>query len=73
MAFLQLIRKQKPGTKRSEIKYGEKLEMADCLVPNKVLELEEQREILKNHSRTNKLPSNWGEETYCETGCSETL
>ena len=42
-------------------------------MPNNVLKLEEQREIFKIRARTNKLPSNWGKETLCETGCSEIL
>ena len=47
--------------------------MAEYLMPSNVLKLEEQREIFKIRARTNKLPSNWGKETLCETGCSEIL
>ena len=47
--------------------------MADYLLPYIILKLEEQRDIFKISSRTNKLPSNWGEHTFCETGCLELL
>ena len=73
VAFSELVSKQKPGTKGCELLYGEKLEMADYLMPNKHLNLEEQREIFKIRARTNRLPANWGEKTLCETGCSEVL
>ena len=41
LAFSQLISKQKPGEKGSETKYGEKLGMADYLLPDNILKLEE--------------------------------
>ena len=53
--------------------YGEKLEMANYLLPNNILKLEEQREIFEIHVRTNSIPSNWGKQTLCETGCSKLL
>ena len=73
VAFSELVAKQKPGTKGCEIKYGEKLEMADYLLPNKSIKLEEQREIFEIRARANRIPSNWGKQTLCETGCSEVL
>ena len=73
VAFSELVAKQKPGTKGCEIKYGEKLEMADYLLPNKNIKLEEQREIFEILARANRIPSNWGKQTLCETGCSEVL
>ena len=72
-AFSQLISKQKHGTKGGEIKYDEKKEMADFFLPNKIIKLEERRDIFKICSRTNKLPSNWGEHSLCETRCLELL
>ena len=47
--------------------------MADYLLPDNILKLEEQRDIFKIRPRTNILPSNWGEHTLCETGCLEIL
>ena len=73
VAFSDLVAKQKPGSKGREISYGEKLRMADYLMPNHILKLEEQREIFQICARANRIPSNWGEKTLCETGCSEVL
>ena len=73
MAVRELTNKQKPGTKGSEIKYEEIIQMADYLLPNKYLELEDQRDIFKIRSKTNRLPSNWGETVLCETACGQTL
>ena len=47
--------------------------MADYLLPNRQLKLEDQRDIFKLRSRTNKLHSNWGETVLCETSCGQTL
>ena len=47
--------------------------MADYLLPNNILKLEEQREIFEIRARTNSIPSNWGKQTLCETGCSQLL
>ena len=43
--------------------------MADYLMPNQTLIIEDQIEIFQLRSRRNKLPSNWGEDKPCETGC----
>ena len=47
--------------------------MADYLLPCSNLNLEDQKDIFKLRSRTNKLPSNYGEKVFCETGCGEFL
>ena len=73
LAFLELTGRQKTGSKGSQINYGEKFEMADYLMPSSNIKLEDQIDIFKLRSRTNKLPSNWGEEVYCETGCAQFL
>ena len=73
LAFLELTGRQKAGSKGCQINYGEKFEMADYLMPSANIKLEDQIDIFKLRSRTNKLPSNWGEEVYCETGCAQFL
>ena len=35
--------------------------------------LEKQRKIFEIHRRTNSMPSNWGKQTLCKTGCSKLL
>ena len=67
-----MIQKQKPGTKGIEIKYEAKLEIADYLLPNIKLKLEDQRESFKLSSRINQLPSNWGKTMLCETSWGQT-
>ena len=47
--------------------------IADYLLPKKFLELEDQREIFRIRSKTNRLPSNWGETVPCETACGQNL
>ena len=42
--------------------------MADYLLPNIILKLEEQGNIFKIRSRTNILPSNWGEIHFVKQG-----
>ena len=66
-AFSDLINKQKSGQKGCEIMYGKTFEMADYLMPNQ-LNIEDLIEIFQLRSRTNKLPSNWGDNKFCETG-----
>ena len=73
MALRELTSKQKPGTKGSQIKYKEAIQIADDLLPKKCLELEDQREIFRIRSKTNRLPSNWGENVPCETACGQNL
>ena len=73
LAFSELIEKQKSGSKGQEIEYGEKFKMADYLWPCSNLNLEDQKDIFKLCSRTNKLPSNYGEKVLCETGCGQFL
>lgn len=73
LAFLELTEKQKSGRKGRYIDYGEKLQMADYLLPESNINLEDQKYIFKLRTRTNKLPSNWGEEVSCETGCGQLL
>ena len=41
-AFLDLVGKQKTGSKGSEISYGEKVRMDDYLMPNHFLKIEEK-------------------------------
>ena len=73
LAFLELTEKQKSGRKGRYIDYGEKLQMADYLLPESNINLEDQKYIFKLRTRTNKLPSNWGEEVSCEAGCGQFL
>ena len=73
LAFKELTSKQKPDSKGSLIKYEETIQIADYLLPNKILELEDQREIFRIRSKTNRLPSNWGETILCETACGQNL
>ena len=45
LAFSQLIKKKSLKKRESEITYGEKPKIADYLLPNSILKLEEQRYI----------------------------
>ena len=63
----------KKGTKGCIIKYEETFQIADYLLPNKILMLEDQREIFRIRSKTNRLPPNWGESVMCETACGQAL
>ena len=72
-AFVQLVQKNKSGSKGSQIKFGEALEMADYLCPNNMFSIEEQRETFQIRSQTNTLPANRGDPQQCPTGCGRIL
>ena len=43
--------------------------MANYLMLNQTLNIEDHIKIFQLRSRKNKLPSNWGETKFCKTGC----
>ena len=69
-AFAYLKQKQANGSKGTEIKYSS-LQMADYLLPQANLSIEEQREIFSIRCRTNDMKANIGILEYCE--CKEVL
>ena len=69
-AFEYLKKKQSNGSKGAEIKY-ESLQMADYLLPQANLSLEDQREIFSIRCGTNDMKANIGILEYCE--CKEVL
>ena len=71
-AFNYLIDKQKSGSKGAGINYN-CLEMADYLLPQANISLEDQRESFSIRCRTNALGANRGIEEYCETQCGKIL
>ena len=73
LAIKELTSKQKPDLKGSLITYEETIQKADYLLPNKILELEDERKIFRIRSKTNRLPSNLGETILCETACGQNL
>ena len=73
MAFKALLNKKETGSKGKTLIYGDKLQMADYLRPNMVLNVEEQRQIFQIRSRVNPLPANKGEVSLCPTDCGNVL
>ena len=72
VAFEQLLKRQKGGQKGKKIVY-ENLEMADYLLPECQATPEEKSQILQIRSEMDDYPSNFGNKTKCDMGCSETL
>ena len=74
MAYLYLTQIQGKKYKGWEIEYGSFLRTQDYLQPNKYLNLEEQKEIMKIRLKMNKIPFNFShrnEVIYCRKGCEE--
>ena len=71
-AFKYLIEKQKRGSKGVDIRYA-CLEVADYLLPQSNISLEDQREMFSIRCRTNQMGANRGIEEYCETQCGQIL
>ena len=71
-AFQYLSDKQSAGKKGKYIKYFG-LTMAEYLLPEANLSIEEQREVFSIRCRTNPLPANRGITEYCTTQCGEIL
>ena len=72
IAFYDLIGRHKKGSKGAGINYS-CLEMADYLLPQSNISLEDQREIFAIRCRTNPLGANRGIEEFCETQCGQIL
>ena len=71
-AYTYLIEKQKGGSKGADIIYT-CLEMAEYLLPQSNISLEDQREMFSIRCRTNQMGANRGIEEYCETQCGQIL
>ena len=47
--------------------------MADYLCPNKKLSVQDQHDLFAFRCKMNQLPSNYGNNTLCETNCGAVL
>ena len=64
------MRKQIEGRKGRSIKQSS-LSMADYLLPEAGISLEDQRELFSIRCRTNPIGANRGKVEYCYTQCGE--
>ena len=70
IAFRELIERQAKGEKGRLIVY-ESLNMADYLLPEAALTVEEKQEMFAVRTEMNENPFNFGNKTQCEVGCPE--
>ena len=70
IAFLELTQKQKNGQKGRKIIYRS-LSMADYLLPEANLTVEEKRNVFSLRLEMNENPCNFGSKIQCEMGCPE--
>ena len=71
-AFKTLIEKQQKGQKGRLLQY-ERLELADYLLPECEISVEERREIFSVRTEMDDFPCNFGNVTNCDMGCKEVL
>ena len=71
-AFKYLITKLQGGSKGSSIRYNT-LEMADYLLPECELTVEEKISMFSIRCEMNDLPFNFGTKQDCQLGCSEPM
>ena len=72
IAFEALSDKQK-FLKKGKLIHYERLEMSDYLLPTDKLSVAEQHEMFSLRCEMNDIPYNYGNRTYCETGCGQIL
>ena len=71
-SFEYLVKKQMAGRKGKYIKYL-RLTIADYLLPEADMSLEDQQELFSIRCRTNPMGANRGKIEYCFTQCGEIL
>ena len=67
-----LVNKQSAGRKRKYIRYFS-LSMAEYLLPQAGIGLEDQQELFSTRCRTNRIGTNRGKKYFCYTQCGEIL
>ena len=72
VAFRNLIEKPQRGQKGRLLKY-KKLELADYLLPECEVTLEERGEIFSVRTELEDFPCNFGNKTNCDMECKEVL